>query len=139
MTPSASSAGPLITFSALLMLALLTAVRLPPPVAWYRSFKEANAQMEDTAQIFLGTRSGLGIRFKERDVRPMGRTATGVFGIRFTPDDAARFEDEWGGHGGEIGDEINALARAMGAMGASAEVRHDRRENLVPEILSSRL
>jgi len=27
-----------------------------PPVAWYRTFKTANAQMEDTAQIFLGTR-----------------------------------------------------------------------------------
>ena len=27
-----------------------------PPVAWYRSFKEPNLQMEDVAQIFLGTR-----------------------------------------------------------------------------------
>lgn len=27
-----------------------------PPVAWYRQFKEANLQMEDVAQIFLGTR-----------------------------------------------------------------------------------
>jgi hypothetical protein len=27
-----------------------------PPVAWYRSFKEPNLQMEDVAQLFLGTR-----------------------------------------------------------------------------------
>jgi len=27
-----------------------------PPVAWYRSFKEPNVQMEDVAQLFLGTR-----------------------------------------------------------------------------------
>jgi len=27
-----------------------------PPVAWNRSFKEANVQMEDVAQMFLGTR-----------------------------------------------------------------------------------
>ena len=27
-----------------------------PPVAWYRSFKEPNLQMEDAAQVFLGTR-----------------------------------------------------------------------------------
>jgi DNA gyrase subunit A len=43
---------------------------------------------DGTRQIFLGTRSGLGIRFREQDVRPMGRTATGVFGLRFKrPDD----------------------------------------------------
>jgi DNA gyrase subunit A len=38
---------------------------------------------DGSRQIFIGTRSGLGIRFAETDVRPMGRTATGVFGIRF--------------------------------------------------------
>jgi hypothetical protein len=38
---------------------LLTAsgdVAHTPPVAWYRAFKEPNLQMEDVAQIFLGTR-----------------------------------------------------------------------------------
>ncbi len=38
---------------------LLTAsgdVAHTPPVAWYRAFKEPNPQMEDVAQIFLGTR-----------------------------------------------------------------------------------
>jgi DNA gyrase subunit A len=32
-------------------------------------------------QVFLGTRDGMAIRFEERDVRPMGRTAYGVRGI----------------------------------------------------------
>ncbi len=34
------------------------------------------------SDIMLGTRKGLIIRFRERDVRPMGRTARGVRGIR---------------------------------------------------------
>ena len=33
-------------------------------------------------EVFLGTRRGMAIRFAERDVRPMGRTAHGVRGIR---------------------------------------------------------
>ena len=33
------------------------------------------------AEIFLGTRDGMAIRFAETDVRPMGRTAYGVRGI----------------------------------------------------------
>jgi DNA gyrase subunit A len=37
--------------------------------------------------IFLGTRHGLSIRFKETDVRAMGRTARGVIGIRLEEDD----------------------------------------------------
>jgi DNA gyrase subunit A len=37
--------------------------------------------------IFLGTRRGLSIRFRETDVRPMGRTARGVIGIRLAEDD----------------------------------------------------
>ncbi len=32
-------------------------------------------------EIFVGTRNGLGIKFSEKDVRPMGRTATGVKAI----------------------------------------------------------
>ena len=38
-------------------------------------------------QIFLGTRDGMAIRFEETDVRPMGRTAYGVRGIRLREDD----------------------------------------------------
>ncbi len=37
--------------------------------------------------IIIGTRKGMAIRFKETDVRPMGRTATGVRGIRLGKDD----------------------------------------------------
>ncbi len=38
--------------------------------------------------IFLATRRGMAIRFKEDDVRDMGRTAKGVRGIRLGKDDA---------------------------------------------------
>lgn len=37
--------------------------------------------------IVLGTRNGFAIRFNEKDVREMGRTATGVRGIRLTKGD----------------------------------------------------
>ncbi len=36
---------------------------------------------DGTSQVFLGTRDGMAIRFDEKDVRPMGRTAYGVRGI----------------------------------------------------------
>jgi DNA gyrase subunit A len=39
------------------------------------------------AQLFLATRSGKAIRFKEGDVRPMGRSARGVRGIRLRGED----------------------------------------------------
>ena len=38
-------------------------------------------------EIFLGTKKGMAIRFKEDDVRSMGRTAMGVIGIRMDEDD----------------------------------------------------
>jgi DNA gyrase subunit A len=38
-------------------------------------------------EVFIGTRSGKAIRFAERDVRPMGRTARGVRGIRLRAGD----------------------------------------------------
>ena len=34
------------------------------------------------AELFLGTRKGMAIRFQETDVRPMGRTAYGYEGSR---------------------------------------------------------
>ena len=37
--------------------------------------------------VFLASRSGQGIVFSEKDVRPMGRTAAGVYGMRFKEDD----------------------------------------------------
>ena len=38
-------------------------------------------------EILLGTKKGMAIRFKEGDVRAMGRTAMGVIGIRMDEDD----------------------------------------------------
>jgi DNA gyrase subunit A len=38
--------------------------------------------------IFLGTRMGKAIRFKETDARPIGRTSRGVTGIRMVKDDS---------------------------------------------------
>ncbi|HRR39919.1 MAG TPA: DNA gyrase C-terminal beta-propeller domain-containing protein, partial [Syntrophales bacterium] len=40
-----------------------------------------------TQDILLGTRKGMAIRFKEDEVRSMGRTARGVTGIRIDEDD----------------------------------------------------
>ncbi len=37
--------------------------------------------------IIIGSRNGMAIRFSERDVREMGRTATGVRGIKLSADD----------------------------------------------------
>jgi DNA gyrase subunit A len=39
------------------------------------------------SEIFIGTRNGVAIRFKEGDVRPMGRAAYGVRGIELREDD----------------------------------------------------
>ena len=39
------------------------------------------------SEVFMATASGKSIRFKEADVRPMGRTARGVIGIRLSPGD----------------------------------------------------
>jgi DNA gyrase subunit A len=39
------------------------------------------------AEIFIGTRMGMAIRFEEGDVRPMGRAAYGVRGISLREDD----------------------------------------------------
>jgi len=42
---------------------------------------------DGNADIFLATRNGFSIRFPESDVRPMGRTAAGVRGIRLSGGD----------------------------------------------------
>ncbi len=42
---------------------------------------------EGQDEIFLGTRSGMAIRFSEADARPMGRTANGVRGINLRGED----------------------------------------------------
>ncbi len=45
------------------------------------------ALTEDGDNVILGTKNGMCIRFKESDVRPMGRGASGVTGIRLKSDD----------------------------------------------------
>jgi DNA gyrase subunit A len=45
------------------------------------------AMTRGTEDVFLGTRNGMAIRFKEDDVRPMGRSARGVTGIRLESED----------------------------------------------------
>ncbi len=42
---------------------------------------------DGNSEIFIGTRSGMSIRFPEGDVRSMGRTAYGVRGISLRDDD----------------------------------------------------
>ena len=37
-------------------------------------------------QIIIATEKGMAVKFKEHDVRPMGRTASGVIGIRLRND-----------------------------------------------------
>jgi DNA gyrase subunit A len=49
-------------------------------LAWVR-------QTDGTSDVILVTTGGQAIRFKEEDVRPMGRPAAGVIGIRMDPDD----------------------------------------------------
>ena len=47
-----------------------------------------SAQITDGARkVFLGTRNGMGIKFEETDVRPMGRDTTGVKGIELREGD----------------------------------------------------
>jgi DNA gyrase subunit A len=47
----------------------------------------AVAVSDGDAEIFIGTRNGMSIRFKETDVRSMGRTAGGVRGIELRDED----------------------------------------------------
>ena len=42
---------------------------------------------EGNNDIVIGTRKGMAIRFNEEDVRPMGRTSTGVRGVKLGKDD----------------------------------------------------
>jgi DNA gyrase subunit A len=42
---------------------------------------------DGSAEVFIGTRNGMAIRFPEGDARPMGRTAYGVRGISLRDDD----------------------------------------------------
>ncbi len=50
------------------------------------SLKEVKIS-DGTNDVIIGTQNGMAIRFNEKDVRPMGRTATGVRGITLRDDD----------------------------------------------------
>jgi DNA gyrase subunit A len=43
---------------------------------------------DGTLNVFLGSRKGKAIRFHESDIRPSGRVATGVRGMRLAPEDS---------------------------------------------------
>ena len=45
------------------------------------------SETDGSSNIILGTKSGMCIKFKETDVRPMGRGASGVTGIRLNEGD----------------------------------------------------
>jgi DNA gyrase subunit A len=47
---------------------------------------------EGNNEIFIGTRNGMAIRFRESDVRSMGRTAGGVRGIELREDEVVAME-----------------------------------------------
>jgi DNA gyrase subunit A len=47
---------------------------------------------DGTNEIFIGTRNGMSIRFRESDVRSMGRTAGGVRGIELRDDEVVAME-----------------------------------------------
>lgn len=52
--------------------------------------------------LLLATRKGKAVRFSERGVRAMGRTATGVIGIRLDPDDEVVSCDVIGSNQGDL-------------------------------------
>jgi len=49
---------------------------------------ESVQQTSGQDEIILVTKNGQAIRFKEKDIRPMGRTATGIKGLRLAAGDA---------------------------------------------------
>ncbi|MFH2033846.1 MAG: DNA gyrase subunit A [Candidatus Margulisiibacteriota bacterium] len=74
--------------------------------------KETNGKQE----VILGTASGLMIRFKETDVRPMGRTAAGVRGIRLGKEDKVVTMDI-------ISEKGDLLAISLGGFGKKMKIK----------------
>ncbi|CUT00429.1 DNA gyrase subunit A [Candidatus Kryptobacter tengchongensis] len=53
-----------------------------------RGDRLVDARLTDgTQDLIIGTKKGIAIRFNEKDIRPMGRQATGVRGIKLEKDD----------------------------------------------------
>src|SRR6266540_430551 len=71
-------------------------------------------------QIFIGTRQGMGIRFAEKDVRPMGRDTTGVIGVTLRKDNDEVVEME------VVGEHGHLLSVTAGGYGKRSEVSEYR-------------
>jgi DNA gyrase subunit A len=75
-------------------------------------------------QIFIGTHQGQGIRFSEKDVRPMGRDTTGVWGITMKrPDDFVVEMDVVEEHG----HLLSVTEKGYGKRSEAAEYRFQQR------------
>ena len=75
-------------------------------------------------QIFIGTRQGQGIRFSERDVRPMGRDTTGVIGVSLKKDNDEVVEMDIVA---EIGQLLTVTEKGYGKRSGVAEYRFQGR------------
>ena len=67
---------------------------------------------DGTKDVFVATRNGVGLKFHEGDVRPMGRTAAGVRAIRLADDDMVISADSLNGE-----DDSQILFVTSGGMG----------------------
>ena len=88
---------------------------------------------EGSNEIFIGTRNGMSIRFREGDVRSMGRTAGGVRGIELRDEDRGRGDGSaaaWRNH--PLGDRAG-LRQAHGARGVSPPDARRRRHHQHPD------
>jgi DNA gyrase subunit A len=71
-------------------------------------------------QIFIGTRQGMGIRFSEKDVRPMGRDTTGVIGVTLKKDNDEVVEMD------VVSEKAHLLTVTEGGYGKRSEVAEYR-------------
>lgn len=79
---------------------------------------------DGSRQIFIGTHQGQGIRFSEKDVRPMGRDTTGVWGITMKrPDDYVVEMDVVEEHG----HLLTVTEKGYGKRSEAAEYRFQQR------------
>jgi len=83
---------------------------------------------DGSSHVFMGTRSGMAIRFAESDARPMGRVSAGVRGISLREGDAveevATFDPN------DAGDILVVTDRGYGKRTAVSEFRLQRRGGL---------
>ena len=75
-------------------------------------------------QIFIGTRQGQGIRFSEKDVRPMGRDTTGVIGVTLKRDNDSVVEMDVVEESGHL---LSVTEKGYGKRSEVAEYRYQGR------------